>query len=145
MKTHFKMQKLILILLPVLIISGCANDQVKVTVKNNLPLDRIAETVEISIADITANLPGSEPTRLVVTDPGGTEVTSQLIYAGQSVPRSLIFQADVKANSSVTYLISVGEPSEYEEAKAYGRFVPERYDDYTWENDQSPFGSTALP
>ena len=138
MKTHFTMQKLILILLPVLIISGCANDQVKVTVKNNLPLDRIAETVEISIADITANLPGSEPTRLVVTDPGGTEVTSQLIYAGQSAPQSLIFQADVKANSSASYLISVGEPAVYE-AKTYGRFVPERYDDYTWENDRIAF------
>ena len=132
------MQKLILILLPLLIISGCANDQVKVTVKNNLPLDRIAETVEISIADITANLPGSEPTRLVVTDRGGTEVTSQLIYAGQSAPQSLIFQADVKANSSASYLISVGEPSVYE-AKTYGRFVPERYDDYTWENDRIAF------
>lgn len=132
------MEKLTYILISVLILSGCANDQVKVTLENSLPLDRTAETVEISIADITASLPGSDPTRLVVTDHKGTEVTSQLIYAGHPAPQSLIFQADVKANSSSYYFISKGTPSEYE-AQAYGRFVPERFDDYTWENDRIAF------
>ncbi|MDZ7635851.1 MAG: DUF4861 family protein [Bacteroidales bacterium] len=131
-------KKLLFILTSVLILAGCANDQVKITLKNSLPIDRTAETVEIPIADITAKLTGFDPAELVVTDRTGTEVTSQLIYAGQTAPQLLIFQADVKANSSSVYFISRGEPSEYE-TKAYGRFVPERYDDYTWENDRIAF------
>ena len=132
------MKKIPFILISALILAACADDQVKVTLKNSLPIDRTAETVEIPIADITAKLAGSDPSQLVVTDSQGTEVTSQLIYAGQNDPQSLIFQADVKASSSSVYFISRGAPSAYP-TKAYGRFVPERYDDYTWENDRIAF------
>ncbi|MRR19288.1 DUF4861 domain-containing protein [bacterium] len=132
------MKKLFFILISALILAGCTDDQVKITLKNTLPFDRTAETVEIPIADITAILTGCTPAELVVTDREGTEVTSQLIYAGQPAPLSLIFQAEVKANSSAVYFISKGTPSEYA-AKTYGRFVPERYDDYTWENDRIAF------
>ncbi len=73
-----------------------------------------------------------------MTDSKGTEIPSQLIYDGQSDPQSLIFQADVKANGSSAYSITRGTPADYE-AKAYGRFVPERMDDYAWENDRIAF------
>ena len=132
------MKKLPFILIPALLLAGCSENQVKVTLKNRLPFDRTAETTEILITDIMAILTGYAPTELVVTDRNGTEVPSQLINAGQPAPQSLIFQADVKANSSAVYFISGGTPSGYP-SKTYGRFVPERYDDYTWENDRIAF------
>lgn len=131
-------KKLLFILTSVLIISGCTTDRMKVTVENTLLTNRRAETVEISIADIIARLPESNHLKLVVTDGKGNEVPSQVIFAGQPEPQSLIFQADVMASSSSVYFIATGEPAEYE-AKTYGRFVPERYDDYTWENDRIAF------
>jgi hypothetical protein len=132
------MEKLSLILISILLLTGCADDRVKVTLENTLPIDRIAETVEIPLGDITARLGEAEPSGLVVTDSRGAAVPSQLIFAGESAPQSLIFQADVKAGSTATYYVEKGVPQAYE-AKVFGRFVPERYDDYTWENDRIAF------
>lgn len=132
------MKKSSLFLISLLLLSGCAGDRVKVTVENPLPFDRTAETVEIPMDDITAKLDDADPAALVVTDSKGTEVPSQLIYEGQTVPQSLIFQVDVKAGASSVYYIGKGTPVQYE-TKTYGRFVPERYDDYAWENDRIAF------
>ncbi len=132
------MKKCSLLLIPLLLLPGCTDDRVKVTVENPLPFDRTAETVEIPMVDLTGKLGEDDPAALVVTDSKGNEVPSQLIYAGQSAPQSMIFQAEVKAGSAAIYYIGKGSPAEYE-ARAYGRFVPERYDDYAWENDRIAF------
>lgn len=137
-KTPDTMKKLSLILISILLLAGCNGNKLKVTVKNDLPFDRSAETVEISLSDITGKLGEIDPSALVVTDVKGTEIPSQLIYAGKGEPESLIFQADVKAGATAKYFIASGTPQAYE-AKAYGRFVPERYDDYAWENDRIAF------
>lgn len=132
------MQKLSLCLILFLILAGCTGNRMKVTVENSLQTDRIAETVEIQFGDIIAVLGEIDPAGLVVSDSKGTEIPSQIIRAGQAEPQSLIFQADVKAGSSARYYIAPGTPQSYE-PKAYGRFVPERYDDYAWENDRIAF------
>jgi hypothetical protein len=132
------MKKLSPILISLFFIGGCSGNRVKVTVENRLPIDRKAETVEIQLGDINLKLGETDPAALVVKDSKGTEIPSQIIYAGKGEPLSLIFQAEVKANSSSKYYIASGTPQAYE-AKAYGRFVPERYDDYAWENDRIAF------
>ncbi len=132
------MKKSSLFLISLLLLSGCAEDRVKVTVENPLAMDRTAETVEIPLADITGKLDAADPAAFIVTDDRGAEVPSQLIYAGQASPLSLIFQADVRAGATAVYYIEPGTPGVYE-AATYGRFVPERYDDYAWENDRIAF------
>ncbi|MRR23563.1 DUF4861 domain-containing protein, partial [bacterium] len=132
------MKKLAFFLIPLLLLAGCNSNRIKVTVENTLSFDRKAETVEISLGDIKAKLGEIDPAALVVTDSKGTEIPSQLIYAGKGEPESLIFQADVTASTTAKYYIAQGTPQTYE-AKAYGRFVPERYDDYAWENDRIAF------
>jgi hypothetical protein len=132
------MKKLSLILASLLFIAGCNNGRVKVTVENILPFDRNAETVELPLSDLAARLGDAEPASLVVTDSKGLQVPSQLIYAGQADPQSIIFQADVRAGATAKYYIATGTPEQYA-TKAYGRFVPERYDDYAWENDRIAF------
>ena len=132
------MKKLSFILISVLFLAGCNGNRVKVTVENELQIDRTAETVEIPLGDITGKLGEIDPAALVVTDGKGKEIPSQLIYAGKGEPQSLIFQADMKAGATAKYFIASGTPQQYE-PKAYGRFVPERYDDYAWENDRIAF------
>jgi len=132
------MKKLSLFLASLLLLTGCADDRLKVTVENKLPFDRTAETVEIAMSEITAGVPECIPEEIVVTDRKGAEVPSQLIYAGNPEPQSLIFQADVRAGASSVYYIGKGLPARYP-TMAYGRFVPERMDDYAWENDRIAF------
>ena len=132
------MKKLIFLLVSAALFIGCNEDRIKVTVASSLPFELTAETVEVPLGDIVSLLPESNPTELVVTDRKGNEVPSQLIFAGNADPQTLIFQTDLKAGGSSVYYISKGTPSAYE-TKAYGRFVPERYDDYTWENDRIAF------
>ena len=130
------MRKLILFAIS-LVLFGCASkNEIKVTVKNSLNIKRVNETVEVSMADIAKNIGGDAS--FVVLDPSGVEIPSQLIYAGESKPQKLIFQATVNENASAEYSIKKGTPSSYPQ-KAFGRFVPERYDDYAWENDRIAF------
>jgi hypothetical protein len=132
------MKKILFFLALVSFLSGCNDSRIRVTVNNILPFDRTAETVEIAASVLAEKLPGFSPAKLIVTDSNGNEVPSQVIYEGQTEPVSLIFQADAKANAGAVYYIKKGEPAKYE-TKAFGRFVPERMDDYAWENDRIAF------
>ncbi len=132
------MKQILLLLTSLLLFAGCTNDRIRITLDNTLPFDRSSEPVEIPVPVLTGNITDCILSQLVVTDSKGMEVASQLIYDGQPDPQSLLFMVDVKGNESSEYFISKGTPADYEE-KAYGRFVPERMDDYAWENDRIAF------
>ena len=132
------MKKITLFFVIALALSGCTDDRMKVRILNNLPSDRTAEIVEVPFSAIRDEFPQASPGNLVVMNLDGEEVTSQVIYEGGDQPLSLIFQASVTAGSEAVYYISEGLPAAYE-PKAYGRFVPERMDDYAWENDRVAF------
>lgn len=119
--------------------------ELKVTVKNLLKLDRVNETVEILISDISKSIGNVDFDKLVVFDSKGVEIPSQLIYVGEKKPSKLIFQVTVNSKSKAIYTIKLGAPSKYN-LKTFGRFVPERFDDYAWENDKIAFRiyATAL-
>ena len=113
-----------------LALASCAR-QTEVEVTNPTPTDRTAQTVEIAWAQLRSVTPETA----VVLDSEGHQVPSQVIYAGCEKPQSLIFQVDAAAGETLRYTIAAGEREEYP-SKAYGRQVPERYDDYAWENDK---------
>jgi hypothetical protein len=132
------MKKTFVLLLSSLILTGCATSGIKITVSNSLPVDRKSETVEIPVKDITSRLAGTKLEEVIVTDNSGKEISSQLIYEGNEAPVKLIFQADVPSDGKSEYKVVKGKPGVYEQ-HAYGRFVPERMDDYAWENDRIAF------
>jgi hypothetical protein len=77
-----------------------------------------------------------------VRDRKGNVVPSQLTHDGL-----LIFQSGLERRGSSDFTITAGEPREFE-ARTYGRFVPERRDDFAWENDRVAFriyGPALLP
>ena len=108
--------------------------KVEAIVSNASDTERVKETVELAWSDVTARLAGVTPETVVVTDAEGKQVASQVIYDGQTEPQSLIFQATVAPKANAAYGIVIGQREEYP-AQAYGRYVPERKDDYAWENN----------
>ncbi len=106
-----------------------AADKVDVKVSNPLTIDRVGETVELSVDRLSQKLNGASS--FVVRDADGKEVPSQLTYDGK-----LIFQANVGGKASSMYSVSAGTPQDYE-PRVFGRAVPERSDDFAWENDRT--------
>lgn len=107
---------------------------VLVEVQNPTDADRHSETVEIAWSEI-APTEGLTADNVVVRDRSGREIPSQVIYAGFEEPQALIFQTDAAAGETLAFTIAPGKRSAYP-AKAFGRYVPERYDDYAWENNR---------
>jgi hypothetical protein len=109
--------------------------QKSVVVSNTTNLNRTAEIVEVKAC-------GKKDCKLtkpfVLKNNQGEEVGYQLTYNEKKEVNGFIFQADVKAKSSATYWIKAGTPSTVK-AKTYGRFVPERKDDFAWENDMAAY------
>lgn len=66
------------------------------------------------------------------------EIPYQLIYNKNNKPESIIFQATVKASNSVVYTLIKGNPAPVK-PKTYGRQIPERKDDFAWENDLAAY------
>lgn len=140
------MKRLALFSILILIVFGFTTvKKVRITVKNPLITKRINETVEIGISDITKVLKSNDFKNFVVFDAKGNEIPSQLIYMGEKSPVKLIFQATVEGKSNAEYDIRIGKPSAYPH-KTFGRLVPERFDDYSWENDRIAYRiyATAL-
>jgi hypothetical protein len=105
--------------------------QKSIIVTNNSGLDRNAELVEVNACckkDCKINKP------FVLKNNDGKEIAYQLVYNDKKEVSGFIFQADVKAKASATYWIKAGTPAVVT-AKTFGRFVPERKDDFAWEND----------
>ncbi|MBR5849486.1 MAG: DUF4861 domain-containing protein [Alistipes sp.] len=114
--------------------AACAPKSVEVTVTNPTDGERTNETIEVAWSTVAEKLNGATATQLVVTNAEGEEIPSQVIYAGCEEPQALIFQVDVAPNATAQYSVKCGTPAAYP-AKAFGRIVPERYDDYAWENN----------
>ncbi len=113
-----------------LALASCTHD-VRIEVTNASQSVAHDRTVEIAWSELR----GVTPENVVVLNDEGEQIPSQTIYAGSETPQSLIFQADAEPGRTLRFTVSAGERKEFE-SKVYGRQVPERYDDYAWENDK---------
>ena len=130
------MKKSIILSLAAALLLGACSGPATLTVEVTNPADvaRNQATVEIAWDQVCA-LEGVTPEQVVVYDAAGSEIPSQVLYCGESEPQALIFQASLESGASDTFTIAVGTRADYP-AQAYGRQVPERYDDYAWENNK---------
>ena len=104
--------------------------QKSVVITNSSNLERKAEVVEVKTSKLTKPF--------VLKNNDGKETAYQLIYNDKKEVTGFIFQADVKAKSSETYWLKAGTALPVK-AKTHGRFVPERKDDFAWENDMAAY------
>jgi hypothetical protein len=135
--------KNLFIISAVLVLLSCGDKKTRhVHVKNTLPIAR-NEVVSISMQDLDSTLQ-SKPVNLlqVLDSKTKTPIKSQwLDKDGDGKVEELIFPVVIDANEERSYELQVGESAKIEadSVRTYSRFVPERIDDYAWENDLVAF------
>ncbi len=133
------MKTFILISLAV-ILSGCVAGQseITITVQNPSSFDRENEIAEVKWSDIQQKLSLNQGETIVITDPKNNQVPYQLVSSGIDNAEVLIFLTSVETEGESVYTISKGQPDAFQPL-VYGRLVPERKDDFAWENNRSAF------
>ena len=122
MKTNIV--KSFVLLAALLGVVSCAKSRPSGTV---YPVGGGIETVEVVSKDFPK---GVSPESIVVKDDKGNVITSQ-IYIDTDGFVKLVYQRPVGENP---YILCKGEREAYDTV-AYSRFVPERMDDFVYEND----------
>ena len=120
--------------------SLCGAAPLAIEAVNPLSLARASQTIELSQKDL-AELGAKELNLVHIKDAAGNEVLCQAVDTDGDELRkfdSVIFQADFAPGETKTFTASVGAKQIYskEQYKVFGRFVRERFDDFTWENDR---------
>ncbi len=73
-----------------------------------------------------------------VVDENGKNIPHQLEKLGMSKPVNVLLQVSLQAHAKLKLLL-IDKPSERINSKTYARYVPERFDDFAWENDVLAF------
>lgn len=115
----------------------------KVVVENKLQLDR-NEVVAIRLKAYKSLSKIKDFNAILLKDASGKLVVTQLVDTNlDGTPDELLFQAAVPALSKVVYTLFVDKKSKAKSPVSphttFARFVPERIDDFAWENDRVAF------
>lgn len=121
-----------------------AKDKFAVTVSNDLSIARPSETIAISMKTVFEHLPDTEIDCLLVRDSEGKIIPSQVTRVtpdGTPVFDELLWQHSFKfGEKKATFTIEKKETAVPPfPSKTFGRYVPERLDDFAWENDRIAF------
>jgi len=128
-----KSSLVLILFLSSILFSSCSK-KAEISVFNNSEVDRVNEMVEICLCQ----LQNFDATRIVVSDADGKIIPSQILYKGADEPQALIFPVTLKAGVEATYRVKEGKPEKIT-SKTNVRFVSERKDDLSWENDKIGF------
>jgi hypothetical protein len=114
-----------------------------VTVHNRLNVARPAETISLPLSQLKALGPVASLRSVVVKDlKTNTVLTSQLLDSNaDGQPDELLFQAAMPAKGTRQFGLAAGAaaPVPAEGPTTFARFVPERTDDFAWENERVAF------
>jgi pectinesterase len=127
--------------------SAFAADRVAVTVQHDLAIARPSETISIPWKDVNAALPGAMIQKIAVKDAAGRVLPHQVTNIAPQAkdPKNegiaygeLLFQhsfaaGEKSAGFTIERIDGVAPPFP---VKAFARQVPERLDDFAWENDK---------
>jgi len=118
-----------------------SHSQTKVSVTNTLNIKR-TEIAEIPASDLKSVLALHPEKKIRIK----SETTNELVpiqwidYNSDGKPDALLFEASVNASATAIYtVVTTDSIISTPKRVAYSRFVPERSDDYTWENDKIAF------
>ncbi|MBB6329948.1 hypothetical protein HNP24_000898 [Chryseobacterium sediminis] len=123
----------------------CTNSFLKaqnsIQVKNTLNFSR-NEIVSIPVSQLAPFLSRNSESDLRIKDSGKNILPIQWIdYDGDGKNDELLFQVNIEAKKANTYAIIADAKIPIPESKTstYSRLVPERADDYAWENNKIAF------
>lgn len=112
-----------------------------ITVTNSLPVDREFETIELTRKSL--GLSNSVKLEELAVKEKNTDLflESQAVdNDGDGTMDVLLFQPKISASSQKEYeIVASANTSATKNINCYSRFVPERTDDYAWENNKVAF------
>jgi hypothetical protein len=113
-----------------------------IKINNTLAINRINEIVSIDLTQLQ-NMTNT-PEDVIVKDNKGNLLVTQIVDNNlDGMPDELLFQVSVTAKSQVEYTLFFDKGTvnkkPVSQHTTFARFVPERTDDYTWENDVVAF------
>jgi hypothetical protein len=113
--------------------------EIHVTVENTLKIARKDEVIEMDWNALNQrNTQVMTGTFIVVNSATGEQYPYQIINDGAGKPAKLLVQVNLAAQAKISLDIKKGTPTGYK-VKTFGRYVPERLDDFAWENDKIAF------
>lgn len=120
----------------------CFAQDLQLSVHNNLDFDR-KEIMDVPIDKLSTILKNNLEKHICIQN----EITNDYLplqwidYNNDGKNDALLFQANVKAKSVSRYRIIVDAnlPETKSQTTTFARFVPERSDDFAWENDKVAF------
>ena len=146
-----KLTKIIL-LAGSIVFASCTTTTKTITVKNNLAFQRDFETIEISKSDLKLEETDSLENYGLLDIKEIPQIIQYVDSDKDGKADLMLFQPNVNPNTHSTFtLVKTKTPlksleGDNSKETCYSRFVPERIDDYTWENDKVAFrvfGPTA--
>lgn len=125
---------------------GCINSNVMysqkiIEINNTLDFSR-KEVVAVPVSQLRSFLDKNKEADLRIKDAAGTPILIQWIdNDGDGNNDELLFQANVEGHQKSVYTMvaNSAEPLPKSEISTFSRLVPERVDDYAWENDKVAF------
>lgn len=113
--------------------------QVNVTISNSSSIERKGELIAVDWKSIQAVYPSIDTANFkVINKTTKKELAWQLEKKGGDAIVNLLVQVDVPANGKLVLQLQKGKSAPVS-VKTYGRYVPERKDDFAWENDKIAF------
>lgn len=126
------------VLLLVFILAGCGFSQHghRIVISNPTNQER-HELVSIRYAEWSDAF-GTDSIFKVLNASNGKEIPYQLETLGTGTTQNVLLQITVPASERITLAVEKSAPAPVA-ARTYARYVPERYDDFAWENDVVAF------
>jgi len=117
--------------------SAQINNNKVIAVKNTLNFPR-NELISIPYRDFLKLVGRNTKQFRVLSKDSGKQYPYQLELLGKGEPQNVLILVDIPAKAEIQLLIETGRPDSIP-AKTYARYVPERMDDFAWENDVVAF------
>ena len=113
--------------------------QVNITINNRSSTARTGELISVDWKSIQSAYPSIDTANFkVVNRATKKELSWQLEKKGGDAIVNLLVQVDLPANGRLDLQLQKGKSATIP-VKTYGRYVPERKDDFAWENDKIAF------
>jgi len=112
---------------------------IKVKIENSIGIWRKDEVFELDRAFLSKQNSKIMSSKFIVSNSlTGEQYPYQIINGEDGKPSKLIVQANIAPGTTIYLNIKSGTPETYK-TKTFGRHIPERMDDFTWENDKIAF------
>lgn len=112
---------------------------IAIRLQHNAPKKQLGQIVSVEWKDIVKKHPSIDTANFkVINQSTKKEVVYQLEYLGNTMPQHLLLQVDLIPGQVGKYLL-IDSPHINFVSQTYARYVPERKDDFAWENDKIAF------